>query len=41
MGHLNHLPIWRDATRLRLTIEEAVRLFPQYHQYTLGTELRQ
>ena len=41
MRHLNHLPIWRDATRLLLAIEQAVRLFPRYHKYTLGTELRQ
>ena len=40
MRHLNHLPIWRDATRLLLAIEQAVRLFPRYHKYTLGTELR-
>ena len=40
MQHLNHLPIWRDANRLLLAIEEAVREFPRYHKYTLGTELR-
>ncbi len=40
MRHLNHLPIWRDATRLLLAIEQAVRVFPRYHKYTLGTELR-
>jgi hypothetical protein len=40
MRHLNHLPIWRDANRLLLAIEQAVRAFPRYHKYTLGTELR-
>ena len=40
MRHLNHLPIWRDANRLLLAIEQAVRVFPRYHKYTLGTELR-
>ncbi len=40
MRHLNHLPIWRDANRLLVAVEQAVRLFPRYHKYTLGTELR-
>lgn len=40
MQHLNHLPIWRDANRLLLAIEQAVRPFPRYHKYTLGTDLR-
>ena len=40
MRHLKHLPIWRDATRLLLAIEQAMRLYPRYHKYTLGTELR-
>ncbi|MBP6809444.1 MAG: four helix bundle protein [Chromatiaceae bacterium] len=40
MRHLNHLPIWRDANRLLLAIEQAVRVFPRYHKYTLGSELR-
>jgi hypothetical protein len=40
MRHLNPLPIWRDANRLLLAIEQAVRAFPRYHKYTLGTELR-
>ena len=38
--HTNHLPIWRDAQRLLLITEEAVRRFPRYHKYTLGSELR-
>ncbi|QVL49252.1 MAG: four helix bundle protein [Thiocapsa sp.] len=40
MQQLNHLPIWRDANRLLLGIEQAVRQFPRYHKYTLGTDLR-
>ncbi|WP_295401492.1 four helix bundle protein [uncultured Thiocystis sp.] len=40
MNHLNHLPIWRDANRLLLAIEQAVRQFPRYHKYTLGSDLR-
>jgi hypothetical protein len=40
MQYLNHLPIWRDANRLLLAIEQAVRQFPRYHKYTLGTDLR-
>ena len=37
---MNHLPIWCDANRLLLAIEQAVRQFPRYHKYILGTELR-
>ena len=40
MAQLDHLPIWRDANRLLVVIEEAVRQFPRYHKYTLGTDLR-
>lgn len=40
MQHLNQFPIWRDANRLLLAIEQAVRRFPRYHKYTLGTDLR-
>ena len=40
MAHMDHLPIWRDANRLLVIIEEAVRHFPRYHKYTLGTEDR-
>ena len=35
-----HLPIWRDAQRLLVWAETAVRHFPRYHKYTLGTQLR-
>ena len=38
---LKHLPIWRDANRFLLDVEQAVRHFPRYHKYTLGSELRQ
>lgn len=34
------LPIWRDSQQLLLLIEQAVRHFPRYHKYTLGSELR-
>jgi hypothetical protein len=40
MRHLKQLPLWRDANRLLLEVEQAVRLFPRYHKYTLGSELR-
>lgn len=35
------LPLWRDATRFMVEIEQAVRGFSRYHKYTLGSELRQ
>jgi len=28
------LPIWRDANRLLLLIEQAVKTFSRYHKYT-------
>jgi hypothetical protein len=34
------IPVWRDANLLLLEIELAVRGFPRYHKYTLGSELR-
>jgi hypothetical protein len=36
----NNIPIWRDANQLLLLIECAVRHFPRYHKYTLGSEMR-
>ncbi|MCP3956144.1 MAG: four helix bundle protein [Desulfobacterales bacterium] len=33
-------PIWREANRLLLEIEQAVRCFPRYHKYATGGELR-
>ena len=35
-----NLPIWRDSSRLLVLIEEAVKRFPRYHKYTLGSDLR-
>ncbi len=40
MARYQHLPIWRDANRLLILIEQAVRGFPRYHKYTLGSDLR-
>ena len=37
---LNKAPMWRDARRLLVLTEEAVRRFPRYHEYTLGSDLR-
>ena len=36
----NNAPIWRDAQRLLVLVEEAVRRFPRYQKYTLGSDLR-
>lgn len=36
-----HLPIWRDAQRLLVWAEQAVRRFSRYHKYTLGAQLRE
>ena len=41
MAHYRHLPIWKAALDLAVHLEHAVRRFPRYHKYTLGTELRQ
>jgi len=35
------IPLWRDANHFLLEVERAVRQFPRYHKYTLGSELRQ
>lgn len=40
MARYEHLPLWRDAQRLILLLEQAVRGFPRYHKYTLDTDLR-
>lgn len=34
------LPIWREVNKLMVAIEQAVKSFPRYHKYTLGSELR-
>ena len=41
MAHYRHLPIWKAAMDLAVHLEHAVRRFPRYHKYTLGSELRQ
>lgn len=38
--YMKHLPIWRDANLMMLEVEQAVRAFPRYHKYTIGSELR-
>jgi len=40
MATYDHLPIYRDAMRLAVHIENTVRGFARYHKYTLGSELR-
>ena len=40
MRALQGTPLWRDANRMLVLIEEAVRGFPRYHKYTLGGDLR-
>jgi hypothetical protein len=34
-------PIAKAAERLQLEIEQAVRAFPRYHKYALGSDLRE
>jgi hypothetical protein len=41
MSQYRHLPVWKAALDLAVHLEHAVRRFPRYHKYTLGTELRQ
>ena len=38
--HSNNSPLWRDAQRLMVLVEEAVHRFPRYHKYTVGSDLR-
>ena len=40
MARYDHLPIWRDAVSLTTLLERAVRQFPRYHKYALGSDLR-
>ncbi len=40
MARYDPLPIWKDAVTLAGVLEEAVRRFPRYHKYALGTDLR-
>ncbi len=37
----NKSSIWRGAKQVLLLVEPWGRVFPHYHKYTLGTELRQ
>lgn len=41
MAHYRHLPVWKAALDLAVHLEHAMRRFPRYHKYTLGSELRQ
>jgi hypothetical protein len=41
MARYAHLPIWKDAIDLAVHLEKAVRRFPRYHKYSLGSDLRQ
>jgi hypothetical protein len=40
MAQYEHLPIYREAMRLAVHLENTVRGFARYHEYTLGSELR-
>ena len=39
-GVTRQMPLWRDSQQLLLLVEQAVRDFPRYHKYTVGSELR-
>ena len=40
MAQYEHLPIYRKAFDMTVSIENMVRGFSRYHKYTLGTDLR-
>jgi hypothetical protein len=40
MAHYEHLPIYRDAMKLAIHLENTVRGFSRYAKYTLGSEMR-
>ena len=40
MPQYEHLPIYREAMRLAVHLENVVRGFARYHKYTLGSEMR-
>ena len=40
MSYARRLPLWKAAMDLAVHLEQAVRRFPRYHKYTLGTDLR-
>ena len=41
MAQTDHLPIYKAAYDLCLYIEQAVRKFPRYEKYAVGTDLRE
>ena len=41
LAHVDRLPIYRAAYDLCLHVEQAVRKFPRYQKYTLGTDRRE
>lgn len=40
MSRYEHLPIYKKAFDLLVYLEGAIRHFPRYHKYTLGTDIR-
>jgi hypothetical protein len=40
MNYQNKFSIYCDATRLVIEMEDAVRDFPRYPNYTLGSQMR-
>ena len=40
MAQYQHLALWKQTVSLTVFLEEAVRRFPRYHKYALGTDLR-
>ena len=40
MARYEHLPIYRNAMKLEVHLENTVRGFPRYVKYTLGSEMR-
>ena len=41
MARYEHLPIYKTAMDLTVSLEQVVRNFSRYHKYTLGSDLRQ
>lgn len=41
MARYEHLPIYKAALDMTVHVEKLVAAFSRYHQYTLGTELRE
>ncbi len=36
----SRLPIWRDSQQLLIEVEQAVLVFPRYHKYAIGADIR-